>query len=139
MRVALWPDEAPAEHEAEMRAWVARPDAAVFVSVRLGGGLSGFAEAGTRAYADGCRTTPVAFLEGWYVDPDARRSGVGRALVEAVEQWARSRGLEELASDALLENVVSHRAHERVGFLEVERAVRYRKLLTGHPHRSRSG
>ena len=130
MRVALWPDETPEEHEAGMRAWLARPDAAVFVSVDRDGGLSGFAEAGTRPYVDGCLTTPVAFLEGWYVDPDARGSGVGRALVEAVEQWARSLGLEELASDALLENVVSHRAHEHVGFTEVERAVRYRKPLT---------
>jgi len=72
----------------------------------------------------------VAFLEGWYVDPDRRGSGVGRALVDAVEAWARGQGLQELGSDALLHNEASHRAHERLGFIEVERAVRYRKPLT---------
>lgn len=95
----------------------------------ISGGLCGFAEVATRPYVDGCRTSPVAFLEGWYVDPDRRGSGVGRALVDAVEAWARARGLEELGSDALLSNEPSHRAHQRLGFIEVERAVRYRKPL----------
>jgi aminoglycoside 6'-N-acetyltransferase I len=131
MRCALWPDATPAEHEAEMRAWLERPDTGVLVCARSVGGLCGFAEVGTRPYADGCDTSPVAFLEGWYVDADVRRQGVGRALIAAVETWARERGLEELASDALLENQVSHRAHEGVGFTELERAVRYRKVI-GH-------
>jgi aminoglycoside 6'-N-acetyltransferase I len=117
-------------HAAEMVEWVARPDAVVFVAEREGGrGLAGFAEVATRPYADGCETSPVAYLEGWYVDPDARRHGVGRALVRAAEGWARERGLREFASDALLENVISQRAHEALGFVEVERAVRYRKPL----------
>lgn len=130
MRCALWPHHTPAEHEAEMNTWLARPDAAVVVCVRESGGLCGFAEVGTRPYVDGCRTSPVAFLEGWYVDPDCRGAGVGRALIEAVEAWARGRGLSELGSDAPLDNEPSQRAHERVGFVEVERAVRYRKPLT---------
>jgi aminoglycoside 6'-N-acetyltransferase I len=50
------------------------------------------------------RTSPVAFLEGWYVDPDYRGARVGRRLVEAVEAWAREQGFSELASDALLDN-----------------------------------
>jgi aminoglycoside 6'-N-acetyltransferase I len=131
MRRALWPSLTEAEHEAEMAVWLARPDAAVIVGVRDGGGLCGFVEVATRPHADGCRTSPVAFLEGWYVDPDCRGKGVGRALVEAVEAWARERGLHELASDALLDNQGGQRAHERVGFVEVERAVRYRKVLVG--------
>ncbi|HVR27968.1 MAG TPA: aminoglycoside 6'-N-acetyltransferase [Thermoanaerobaculia bacterium] len=128
LRCALWPED-PRAHEAEMHEWLARADTSVFVAVRPAGGLGGFAEAGTRPYADGCESSPVAFLEGWYVDTDLRRKSVGRRLVEAVETWARERGLTELASDALLENTLSHRAHEHIGFLEVERAVRYRKPL----------
>jgi aminoglycoside 6'-N-acetyltransferase I len=119
-----------------MRVWLARPDATVAVCLRASGGLCGFAEAATRPYADGCRTSPVAFLEGLYVDHDCRRSGLGRLLVRAVEAWARERGLSKLASDALLDNEGSHKAHERLGFLEVERAIRYRKeipLLGGRP------
>ena len=113
-----------------MRAWLARPDAVVFVAARSGGGLAGFAEAATRPYAEGCATSPVAVLEGWYVDPDVRRHGVGRALVAAVERWSRAAGLRELASDALLDNLTSHRAHARLGFREVERLVCFYKPLS---------
>ena len=91
--------------------------------------MAGFAEIGTRPYADGFETSPVAFLAGWYVDADVRGRRVGASLIRAAEDWARARGLHELASDALLENTASHRAHESVGFVEVERAVRYRKPL----------
>ena len=130
MRRALWPDEPTAAEDDDMRSWLARPDAVVFVAARSGGGLGGFAEAATRPYAEGCATSPVAFLEGWYVDPDVRRHGVGRALVAAVERWARAAGLRELASDALLDNVTSHRAHARLGFREIERLVCFYKSLS---------
>jgi hypothetical protein len=39
--------------------------------------------------------------------------------------------IRELALDALLDNVTSPRAHRQLGFVEVERAVRYRKPLAG--------
>lgn len=125
MRSALWPDQT----RADMAAWLARPDAAVFVAERTPTGLCGFAEVGARSYSDGCRTSPVAYLEGWYVDPDVRRRGVGSALVRAVEAWARDEGYRELASDAAASNSISQRAHERLGFTEVERVVQYRKEL----------
>ena len=129
MRLALWPGEGIDAETRDAAAMLARDDAAVYVAERPGGGLCGFAEAGSRDYADGCDTSPVAYLEAWYVDADVRRSGVGAALVRAVEAWARERGYAELASDALLDNVVSHQAHESLGFAEVERSVKYRKAL----------
>lgn len=125
MRTALWPDQT----EGDMHEWLARPDATVVVAEREAGGLCGFAEVGTRMYADGCLTSPVAYLEGWWVDADQRGRGVGRALVRAAESWARSRGHRELGSDTLLDNVDSQRAHERLGFTEVERVVLFRKDL----------
>jgi aminoglycoside 6'-N-acetyltransferase I len=91
--------------------------------------LGGFAEVGARPFADGCATSPVAYLEGWYVDPDLRRQAVGAQLIRGAEAWARSRGYRELASDTQLDNVVSQRAHERLGFSETERLVLYRKAL----------
>jgi aminoglycoside 6'-N-acetyltransferase I len=129
MRRALFPD-IPAEHEeADAAEWLARPDATVLVAARPDGRLAGFAEVGERPYADGCDTSPVAYLEGWWVDADVRRTGVGAALVRAAEEWARARGRAELASDALLDNEASHRAHGALGFEEVERSVKYRKAL----------
>jgi len=37
---------------------------AVFVADRGDGTLCGFVEIGSRTYAEGCESTPVAFLEG---------------------------------------------------------------------------
>lgn len=129
MRLVLFPEDTAEAHLAEMRQWIDHPQSGVLVAERPEGGLAGFAEVGERNYADGCETAPVAYLEAWYVDPDARGQGVGAALVQAAEAWGRARGYRELASDALLENTPAHLAHERVGFTEVERAVKYRKAL----------
>jgi aminoglycoside 6'-N-acetyltransferase I len=71
----------------------------------------------------------VGYIEAWYVDPDARRIGLGRALLAAAEAWARERGYQEMASDALLDNDVSHAAHRRLGYQEVDRVVQFRKNL----------
>jgi aminoglycoside 6'-N-acetyltransferase I len=58
-----------------------------------------------------------------------RRQGVGRALLAAAEAWARAMGHSEIGSDALLDNVVSHRAHVASGYAEVVRLVVFRKAL----------
>ena len=129
MSEALLPDEPPEEYEEEMRALLRRDDAAVFVAERPDGSVCGFVEVGSRLYADGCRTSPVGYVEAWYVDPDVRRSGYGRALLEAADAWALRHGYSEMASDALLDNIVSHEAHIRSGFSEVERVVQFRKSL----------
>ena len=90
----------------------------------------GFAEATLRMdNVNGCATSPVAFLEGIYVERWARRQGVARALVGVVEQWGREMGCREFASDALLENVGSHSMHRGLGFQETERVVYFRKDL----------
>ena len=132
MRQALWPNDEPDAQLADMDEWLAQPDTTVIVVPRIGGadaGLAGFAEVGTRSVAESCESIPVAFLEGWYVDPDLRRQGVGTALVRAAETWARMKGLKELASDTQLANTDSQHAHAAVGFIEVERLVAFRKVL----------
>lgn len=129
MRFALWPHATIEEHEADV-ARMPGPDhpelAATFVAPRSEGGLRGFLEMSIRSYAQGC-DGPTPYVEGWYTDPDVRGQGVGAALVAAAERWAAARGYREMASDALLENVDSHRAHRALGFDEVERSVHFRK------------
>jgi len=126
MRSALWPDQT--EHD--MTEWLARDDTAVIVAVRADGSLCGFVEVGERTNADGCETSPVAYVEGWYVDPDVRRQRVGSRLIEGAESFARSRGHRELASDTEWHNVISQQAHRRLGFQELDRLVLYRKVLS---------
>jgi len=71
----------------------------------------------------------VPFLEGIWVEPELRRRGVGRALVDHVEAFVRARGFREIGSDALLGNRASHAAHAAWGFSETERVVYFRKGL----------
>jgi aminoglycoside 6'-N-acetyltransferase I len=129
MRLALWPDEHPTDLAASVGQLLTDANQVAFVAERPGGGLCGMVEAGVRPFANGVDEAPCAFVEGWWVDADVRRSGVGRSLIEAVEDWARSRGFHELGSDALLENTLSHAAHRALGFEERERTVNFRKLL----------
>jgi aminoglycoside 6'-N-acetyltransferase I len=130
MSVALFPEHSADELAPDMREFLKRRDGAVFVAERPDGSLAGFVEAGTRPYADGCDTSPVGYVEAWYVDPDVRRQGYGRALLAAAEDWARSVGYREIASDARINNAVSYAAHRRAGYVEVDRIVQFRKSLT---------
>ncbi|GAP99646.1 aminoglycoside 6'-N-acetyltransferase [Leptolyngbya sp. NIES-2104] len=80
-------------------------------------------------YVPGATQSPVAFVEGIYVQPQYQQQGIGKALIQYAEQWARSQGCTELASDALLENTASHAFHRQIGFQEVERLVAFIKPI----------
>ena len=84
---------------------------------------------GTRKYAEGCTSSPVAYLEEWLVDADVRRQGVGRLLIAAAEAWAVANGYTELASDTTLDNEISLASHLALGFTEVERQINFIKKL----------
>jgi aminoglycoside 6'-N-acetyltransferase I len=107
MRLTLWGGTAE-EHTHDLDAYFATPqDGITFVVERGGGGLCGFIEVSLRDYAEGCQTSPVAYIEGWYVDENCRRRTLGTPLVQAAEAWARHHGLKEMASDTQIENAVS--------------------------------
>jgi len=131
MRLALWPDE-PEGHAEAIRQYFAghrHEPRHVLLAVDATQRAVGFAELSIRNIVDGCDTDRVAYLEGWYVDPGARRAGAGRALVAAAEEWALHEGCTEFGSDALIDNHVSHAAHRALGFEEVDRVVTFRKGL----------
>lgn len=54
-----------------------------------------------------------------YVDKDARRQGIGTALVRAVVDEARARELHVVMAGITADNAISLRLHERLGFREV--------------------
>ncbi|HEX2165732.1 MAG TPA: GNAT family N-acetyltransferase [Longimicrobiales bacterium] len=130
----LYATTSEADHVASVDAFIARVQheellpSAVFVTERPEGGLCGFLELSVRNYAEGC-TGETPYIESWFVDVDYRGRAVGRALVEAAENWARERGHTELASDTELDNTASQSAHRALGFEEVERTVHFRKSL----------
>ena len=89
----------------------------------------GFISFSLRPWAEGCESTPVPYIEGWWVEPQLRRQGVGRALMSAVEQWCADRGYSELGSDVELHNEISLRAHEVLVFERTLRLQYFRKRL----------
>lgn len=131
MRGALWPRVPEERHRSEMLAYRSTPSGTVFVADRGDGRLGGFLELGQRPMADGCASSPVPYIEGWYVDRDVRLSGVGRALVDAAERHAKEAGFTEIASDCVLDNEVSRLAHDSLGYVEVHRSIHFRKPLAG--------
>jgi aminoglycoside 6'-N-acetyltransferase I len=88
------------------------------------GGLCGFVEVSIRTEAPGCTTDRIGYLEAWYVDEAWRGKGVGRSLVVKAEDWARSAGCLEMASDTTPEYPISPVAHEALGYEETERYFR---------------
>lgn len=129
MRLTLWPDYTADEHRAEMLTLSADASTITFVADRGDGALGGFIEAGQRKYGEGCDTSPIGYIEGWYVDAGLRAQGIGRALVQAAEEWALTQGYSEMGSDTWLDNEVSYRAHLALGYEEAERLIHFRKQL----------
>lgn len=132
LRYALWSWDSIDDHAQEARSLylAGHPDRVAFVALDADK-VVGFAEAGLRRdYVEGCETSPVTFLEGIYVAPAARKTGIARALADVVADWGRARGCTEFASNALLDNTASHAFHAALGFVETERVVFFRKDLS---------
>ena len=134
MCAALWPDGSVAEHRCEMEeilnGTAGGPYPCQVFVAQDEGSVVGFVLVGMRSHADGCNPRrPVGYVEGWYVAGSCRRRGIGRALVETAEDWARSQGCVEMASDTWCDNAGSQQAHAALGYEEVDRCVLYRKRL----------
>lgn len=132
MRQALWPEDAEGEHAEEIEEFFSgrsKEPLAVLIAEGESGRLIGIAELSIRTSAEGCRTDRVAYLEGWFVMPESRRQGVGRALIAAAEEWGRAYDCDELASDTQPENEASVAAHRAAGFTDAGVVQCYRKEL----------
>lgn len=128
MRKGIWP-EAPDEYlNFDMDDILASDRDAVFLSF-VDGVPAGMIEARLREYGEGCETSPVGYIEGWFVYPEFRGKGVAGILVGAAEDWARGMGCSEMGSDTWLDNEVSIRAHLKLGYSEAERLVHFVKQL----------
>lgn len=101
MRSELWPDGIR-EHEGEIASFFAgtllEPDA-VFIAVDGSNRTIGVAELSLRRNIPGLEGKKVGFIEGLYVTPTMRFSGVARALVQASRSWARNQACVGFASD----------------------------------------
>ena len=132
---ALWPEDREEDHARSFEPLLAGKPPGILPAVVLlaetpDHRLVGFVEVGLRSHANGCDSSrAVGFVEGWFVDPAHRRQKVGARLIAAAEDWARSKGCVEMASDTCIDNVESQQAHEALGYELTDRCVNYRKRL----------
>ncbi|MCB9895037.1 MAG: GNAT family N-acetyltransferase [Planctomycetes bacterium] len=133
MRNALWPNHSSDELRDDAERML-KGDATPYLKIQTfiaedDDGPCGFLEASLRGNAEGCSTSPVGYIEGWYVMADLRGEGVGRALVKAAEDWARGQGCSEMGSDAHADNEASRKAHKALGYKEKRPVVHFHKQL----------
>lgn len=130
LRLMLWDEVSEAEHQSEMLDIYEHTETQlVLIAEKNDGQLVGFLEASIRPFVEDCHTDQVGYLEGWFVEPNFRRYGIGGNLVREAERWARKKGCSEMASDAEVGNDLSLRAHLKLGYEETSRLVHLRKDL----------
>ena len=130
LRKSLWDGASDDEHKAEMRDIYEHTDSQLIIVAETGDGkLVGFLEASIRPFVEDCHTDHVGYLEGWFVESEFRRYGIGKKLVREAEKWARNKGCEEMASDAEIGNDLSLTAHLKLGYEETSQLVHLRKEL----------
>ncbi len=78
-------------------------------------------------------------ITGLVVSPEARRGGVGRALVTKAEQWTRSVSAKVIVVRSNVQRVESHAFYPALGYNQTKTQTVYRKTLTKAADKSRAG
>ena len=130
LRRQLWPEHDENALQQEMLNLIKKPHThPVFIYELPDYGIVAFIEASLREYVDGCVTGPVAYIEGLFVDRQFRRQGIAAKLVQQATRWAKQQNCKEIASDTVWNNRESQQVHQKLGFMETERIIIYRKII----------
>ncbi len=70
-----------------------------------------------------------AEIGGLVSDPTARRQGIGRALMQQAEQWAKGRGLPAVSLRTNIKRIDAHRFYESLGYTTAKTQFNYRKPI----------
>jgi GNAT superfamily N-acetyltransferase len=111
--------EDPQAQAAVFRAHLEHPDAEIFVA-ELDGSIAGAVSLWFRPRLNW--TTHEAWIPDLYVDPDFRRRGAARALLDACVEAARTRGCHRLILESGHERAEAHQLYETYGFVHSGRA-----------------
>lgn len=129
LAIQLWEDNEVEELAEHFERLVTDEEAACFMKYEDGKAV-GFAQCQLRHdYVEGTETSPVGYLEGILVEEAFRHKGYAKELLAACEEWAKSKGCTEFASDCELENEESLRFHMAMRFEEANRVICFRKSI----------
>ena len=112
-----------------MRQLILQDDSNVFLAYQNDEAI-GFAQCQLRYdYVEGTSSSPVGYLEGLFVKKEFRKQGFAKKLVVDCENWSKEKGCREFASDCELENEQSLAMHLKLGFVEANRIICFKKDL----------
>lgn len=125
----LWPHHSEEEMAEDFAELLKKMDAACFLAYDKNQPVA-FAQCQLRHdYVEGTENSPVGYLEGIYVVDAYREQGIAKQLLAACEEWAKTMGCREFASDCELDNDESLRFHLRTGFEEANRIICFVKRI----------
>lgn len=129
LAILLWSDHEVNNLEKEMLNYIISENGTVFIYYNETTPV-GFAQCSLRNdYVEGTESSPVGYLEGIYVKVEYRKLGIGKELLIRCEEWAKSKGCSEFASDCEFNNMESLNFHLLVGFEEANRIICFKKNL----------
>ena len=128
MRMELFPDLEKNYHKEELELIITDDRFADFIGC-INHEPMALLELSFRNIVDGCLSSPVGYIEGIFIDKKYRGKNYGKRLIEFAEEFFRSRGCSEMASDAEIKNTASHKFHISCGFEETYRVVQFKKKL----------
>ncbi|MDJ0716028.1 MAG: GNAT family N-acetyltransferase [Prochloraceae cyanobacterium] len=129
MRQTLYSGLETEFHEQEMQWIFTSDDKACFIFLSDRDEIMGFLEISLRNIVDGCLGNPVGYIEGIYLKPQYRGCGYGREIINYAADWFRSRGCQDMATDAEIDNINAQEFYKSLGFQETYCIVEFKKNL----------
>jgi aminoglycoside 6'-N-acetyltransferase I len=129
LTLALWTG---ADYDEELKCWEAilHSTKEICFLAKNDGLYVGFIHLAIRNdYVEGAENNQTAYLEALYIKDNFRNLGIAKRLLEKGEEWAKSKGLTQIASDTEIDNLISIEFHNKVGFIEANRIVCFIKNL----------
>ena len=125
----LWPDYSPEELKATLAELLCQDKFLILLYVMAEKSVA-FIYLSIRVdYVEGSDGSPTGYVEGIYVKPDYRKTGIAQTLLAAGEQWVKQKGCKQIGSDILLDNQLSYAFHLHSGFREAARLIAFIKEL----------
>lgn len=123
----LWPDNSWESLRTEFEELLASDRDVMFLA-KIDAEYVGFIHMCLRVdYVEGSSTSPVGYIEGIYVEEKHRKKGISKRLIKEGEEWSKSLGCTEIASDTEWHNEDSQAFHKKIGFKEAGRIVSFIK------------
>ena len=130
MREVLYDDVDEAYHLEEMASIYSHQDWYCSFVVDDDEQVIGLVELSSRNIVDGCLSSPVAYLEGLYLEPHYRRKGHGKELMWMLIAWCKKHGFSEFATDTALSNTKAQKFYTSIGFEKQETIVEFHMKIS---------